>query len=417
MAAWAFGAALLLTSCGEHGPAPTLRAVEPARGFTDRPLRLVLRGTGFLPSYHLDPGAGRGRADASGFSGQVGGASLTDFGWRGPNELSATLQPGLGDGQHAVEIVDPRGARARVDAGFVSLGADRTPPILLFSSPDENTPVAAGARLTARLVAIDEGGGLLNLTWQARGRGLVLASGECPVDPQAELARCSFAVQVPLDWRPGDALELRAVAVDDAPAGNQGEIVRRLTLLPRPTVSAIIPALGGTAGGTEVVIKGSGFVQGTRVLFDDLPLFPAGGRRLDENTITGSTPAHAVGAVSVTLDTPLGEVTLPRLFEYRSPPQPRAIEPAVAPAEGNVVVVVRGDDFTPDTRIYLGTTLVGAVPLPAQMPGGPGEIRGLLPPGKGRVTVWAHDPAVGYGALPGGLSWSAPVSSPSGASP
>jgi hypothetical protein len=404
-----------LAACEGQPPSPVLAGAEPQRAYSDRRQRLILRGDGFLPSYRIDPAAGRREAHASGFGGWVGdarsgqGARLTDFGWRAPTLLSATLEPGLPAGAHDVVVIDPRGARAVLPGGFVALGPDQSPPALAIERPAEDAPVAPGLTIEARLVARDGPGRLLQVRWEARGRGAVVAGGECPVDADPALVTCDFSLQVPPSFAEGELLELHAVAVDEAPAANTSEVRRTLRLRARPRAVAVTPGLGGAAGGTDVVVRGAGFLPGSRVLFGGLPLSPDGGLVVDEHMITGRAPPHPPGKVAVTVQTPLGDATGPDLFEYRAPPRVLSIVPATSPPEGGVVLQVRGEDFTPDTSVYLGRALAEAVPLRAPVRLGAQEIRGLAPPGAGKATVWVLDPQLGFTALRDGFAWGAPA--------
>src|SRR5688572_2866276 len=94
------GCAALALACDAAPPVPELRAVVPARGFTDRRLRLSLQGDGFLPSYQLDLESGRRLGETAGFVGRLGDGSLwvplTGFGWKSAGELTAWLEPAPG---------------------------------------------------------------------------------------------------------------------------------------------------------------------------------------------------------------------------------------------------------------------------------------------------------------------------------
>jgi hypothetical protein len=68
---------------------------------------------------------------------------------------------------------------------------------------------------------------------------------------------------------------------------------------PTPNVSSVTPNSGTTAGGTSVTISGSGFTTGATLMIGGVP-----GTNVivtNSTTITATTPAHAAGAVSVTV--------------------------------------------------------------------------------------------------------------------
>ena len=71
---------------------------------------------------------------------------------------------------------------------------------------------------------------------------------------------------------------------------------------PAPTVTSVSPASGSTLGGTAVTISGSGFVSGASATFGGAAL--AAATVVNATTITGTTGAHAAGAVDVVVTNP-----------------------------------------------------------------------------------------------------------------
>jgi hypothetical protein len=332
-----------------------------------------------------------------------------DFGWRSADELTAWLEPGLPAGTHPVALTDPRGRPATLEAGFRSLGADREPPRIECLSPTPDTQVAAGVRLPVRLALTDAPGRLEDAFVEIHGTtaagGASVEQRPCPIPAGATEAQCEIEVLVPPRWSEGDVLGLRIVAVDGAAVPNVSERTLSFTLRAKPQVTSVLPARGGIAGGTDVVVRGSGFLPGTRVFFGDVPLWPDGGQVVDETTISGRAPAHDAGKVPVTARTPIGDARLaPEGYEYAPPPRVEAIEPATGPATGGTAVRVRGR-FTPGTQISLGPTLARAIPLGRPTPFGDLEIRGVAPPGSGRVAIWAFDPELGWSRLPDAFTY------------
>jgi hypothetical protein len=72
---------------------------------------------------------------------------------------------------------------------------------------------------------------------------------------------------------------------------------------PPPTttlaIREVFPAVGPTAGGVRVIIRGSSFTASTTVAFDGVAATQV--TLLDSRTITAVTPAHAAGPVAVTV--------------------------------------------------------------------------------------------------------------------
>ena len=81
-----------------------------------------------------------------------------------------------------------------------------------------------------------------------------------------------------------------------------------------PYITSIAPATGPAAGGTATVITGVGLTGATAVNFASDPgvAFSV----VDDSTINVTTPAHAAGAVDVTVVTPSGNAVLTGGFTY-----------------------------------------------------------------------------------------------------
>jgi hypothetical protein len=73
-------------------------------------------------------------------------------------------------------------------------------------------------------------------------------------------------------------------------------------LAPAVTVTSVVPNSGSTLGGTNVTINGSGFVNGATVTFGGSAA--TGVAFVNSGQLTATTPAHAAGAVSVTVTNP-----------------------------------------------------------------------------------------------------------------
>jgi hypothetical protein len=171
-----------------------------------------------------------------------------------------------------------------------------------------------------------------------------------------------------------------------------------------------MPRAGGTAGGTDVVIQGSGFLPGTRVYFGNSLLIPNGGLVVDPQTISGYAPAHPAGSASVTVQSPLGLATWSKSFEYQSPPQIASIFPSDGSRQEDTPVEVSGSNFSEATIIYLGQTLAAAVRLEYQSFFDDTKITGVVPRPNGLAWawVWAFDANNGWTRLPDRFSWIAP---------
>lgn len=75
-------------------------------------------------------------------------------------------------------------------------------------------------------------------------------------------------------------------------------------LPPLPVVSSVTPSSGPTAGGTSVVIGGSGFTGATAVMFGSVAATSFSVS--SASAINATSPAEAAGTVNVTVTTPAG---------------------------------------------------------------------------------------------------------------
>jgi hypothetical protein len=86
-----------------------------------------------------------------------------------------------------------------------------------------------------------------------------------------------------------------------------------------PTIAAVKPNSGSTAGGTAITITGTGFQAGATVSLGGVPATSV--VVVGSTTITAVTGAHATGAVSAVVTNPDGgSATLANAFFYAPPP-------------------------------------------------------------------------------------------------
>jgi hypothetical protein len=414
---WACITLCACQSWGCENPRPVLTNVAPAQAYSDADVRLTLTGDGFLPATTVGPRTGNRVAVVDGFHVRMikgaSGVELTDLAWQSTNQMEASL-PGalaaaLPGGPVDVELTDPRGQRTTLTNAFVELGPDNTPPVVAFTSPSPDAPVAPGMTLRGNIHASDAPLGIVTeLYWTYSESGQQRMSGRCPIPTHAPEVDCPFQVKVNTTLQGGETIQFVATARDAANAANVGRATLSFTVLPRPTVASIWPISGGTAGGTDIVITGSGFRDGSQAILDDVPLFPEGGIVVNEHTLSGHVPAHAEGSTAIVVHTPLGDATGVLVFTYLPPPQVETITPNTGSATGATVVVLTGKNFTADTRIYFGRTLDSAIPLDQPFVQSDTTILGRTPGGSGQTTVWAWSEALGFTRLQNGFTWRTP---------
>lgn len=131
-------------------------------------------------------------------------------------------------------------------------------------------------------------------------------------------------------------------------------VVMSVSLIPK--VPLITPAVGLTAGGTSVTIKGYGFTGAAGVTF--------GGNAatsivvVDDETITCDTPAGTSGLCDVVIDLAT-DITLVDAFTYSDVPSPTftSITPEFGHTTGGTAVTIIGDYFTGVTDVKFGGPL------------------------------------------------------------
>jgi hypothetical protein len=129
-----------------------------------------------------------------------------------------------------------------------------------------------------------------------------------------------------------------------------------INLAASPTVSGVAPNSGPTGGGTNVTISGTNFVSGATVSFGGTAATNV--TVASSTSITARTPAHAVGAVTVTVTNPDTQSgTLASGFTYTVQTQPSFIQAAAAVPSAATAVSVTFQ--SPQTAGDLNIVVVG----------------------------------------------------------
>ena len=414
---WAFLPLLLGLALGCANPRPTLLAVQPPQAYSDGDTRLTLLGRDFVPATILDPLSGRRIATSDGFAARIGAAGqwteLSDLDWLSTGALAVSLPSAMAQRLPAapldVEITDPRGQLATLTAGFLELGPDLTRPNLAFTSPSPDAPFAPGMLLRGSFhAAKTPPGAIATAGWTAYENGNPRPRVPCFVAPSAAEVDCAFQFTISQTLGEGDGVRVVADATDASASANQAAASLVISLRAKPSILSLSPASGGTAGGTDLLILGNGFLAGSQATIDGELLFPGGGIVADEHTISGYTPAHDAGRSMIAVHTPLGDANGSGEFIYLPPPLIAAITPETGTAAGGTAVAITGANFGASTRIYFGPTLDSAVPLAEQFVQGDTSIVGRTPSGSGPTTVWAFDATLGFTKLVGGFTWRTP---------
>jgi IPT/TIG domain len=319
-----------LIGCQADEPLPHLDAIQPSSAYSDKDVRVTITGTGLMPSFRVDPSTDERVAIVEGFSGRIGKAPnwapLTMFGWLGPEQITATLGHEAAEDLYRtpsdlpfdVEITDPRGRKAILLGGFTELGPDKEGPVITLTSPGSGRLYCPGGTLHVQADVADAVPGYLtSVTWSLNGTlpDRNLLNGHCPFEAGAAKANCAFDLSIDRELDPNEPIKLVVSATDNAK--NTSSVESLVSLSEPPTVKSVVPNVSPTSGGTDVIITGTGFDSDSRAYFGDSLLYPNGGTVLERGTIiSGYTPAHAEGEVTVKVVSRLGEVLLSKPFTY-----------------------------------------------------------------------------------------------------
>ena len=196
--------------------------------------------------------------------------------------------------------------------------------------------------------------------------------------------------------------------VDAAPSGAD---------TPAPTVTAVSPDIGPVAGGTTVLVTGTGFVDGsTSVNFGPTPATDV--IVSSPTTLTALAPANAAGSYDVTVtipDTDVGATsptltsasTPSDLYAY-GPPTVTGVVNGAGPVAGGNSVTITGTGFVPGATASFGTvaatdvTVTSATTLTATVPAATGvstvDVTVTTPSTDGGTSPTSVDDLYTYGA-------------------
>ena len=118
------------------------------------------------------------------------------------------------------------------------------------------------------------------------------------------------------------------------------------------TLVSVAPERSPLRGGVELVLTGTGFLEGSAVAVDgvrasDVVLQPNG-------SITALAPPGDPGPADVTVANVNGTATLQGAIFYYEPLDVAAVEPPVGPLAGGVRAILRGEGLTAASRVMFG---------------------------------------------------------------
>jgi hypothetical protein len=153
---------------------------------------------------------------------------------------------------------------------------------------------------------------------------------------------------------------LGAVTVTVTVNGQSGSQTNGFTYIAPPTVSSVSPNSGSTAGGTAVTIAGTNFGAGATVMFGSAAATSV--VVVNGTTITATTPAGSLGAVTVTVSDPGPQSgSLTNGFTYVVVPTVSSVSPNNGPVAGGTGVTITGTNFAAGATVMFGSAAATSV--------------------------------------------------------
>lgn len=170
-----------------------------------------------------------------------------------------------------------------------------------------------------------------------------------------------------------------------------------------PTIAAVSPSSGPTAGGTVVTITGGNFQGGATVSF--------GGVTASSLTVSNPSqiqtvsPPHAAGTVEIKVTNPDGQsAILSNSFTYNSPSSITSVSPNSGPVAGGTTVTITGSNFQSGATANFGGTAAASVTVVNAT-----QVQAVTPAHSGgSVDVTVTNPGGATATLAGGFTFIAP---------
>lgn len=138
------------------------------------------------------------------------------------------------------------------------------------------------------------------------------------------------------------------------PTGVEGRDVGGFTFIPVPLLNVPFPAIGASAGGTDMVLTGSNFLPGIDVRIDGISQTAV--TVVDTNTVTVMTDAGIAGGPYMLEVENAAGGTATSAFSYVAQLDPNlaTLSPATSKPGGGKLVTLTGSNFTATSNVYFG---------------------------------------------------------------
>lgn len=367
------GGTATLPGAYRYVDAPVVEALSPSSGPTAGGTAVVVSGTGFVPGATTVV-----IGDTTVPAAQVDVTSSTSLTFTTPARDAGVVD---------VRVTTPGGGAA-APGGFTYTAPAPVvrPPRVTAAAPSAG-PAAGGTTVTVTGARFVPGGTQVTLG------GVPVAAGSVTVNGSTSLTFVTPA-------RPAGSADLEITTPDGT-----GRLAGAFTYLDAPSLSSLTPAVGPPAGGTDVTVTGTGFVDGATTVTVDGTDLPAPSVRVSGPTsLTFTTPAHSAGAVDVTVATDGGTDTLTNGYTYVAAPTLSTISPAQGPLAGGTAVTLTGTGFVAgSTSVEIGGT---TVPAGSVTVNSTSSLTFTTPArAAGNVPVRAETPGGTTAAVPGGFTY------------
>jgi hypothetical protein len=295
-------------------PAPTLTSIAPSSGLTTGGLAITLTGTGFL----------------TGATVSFGGTAATAVNVASSSSITATSPAHTAGVVNAV-VTNTDGQSATLANAFTY-----------------NNPAPTVTSISPASGSIN-GGTAVTITGTGFLSGAAVTLGGTPAISISVVSGTSITATTA-----AHAAAQVAVVVTNSD-GQSGTLSNGYTYLNLPpSVSSVSPNHGLLTGGTPVTITGSAFATGATVAFGGVAA--TGVTVVSSTSITTTTPAHAVGAVNVTVTNPDAQSgTLTNGFSYMNPPPTiTSVLPVSGSTAGSTSVAITGTGFISGATVTFG---------------------------------------------------------------
>ena len=275
---------------------PTVTSVSPNSGSISGGTAVTITGTNF----------------ATGATVTFGGTAATNVVVVSSTSITATT-PAHAAGAVTVVVTNTGGLNGSLTNGFTYVNS----PTVTSVSPNSGTTA---------------GGTAVTITGTNFATGATVTFGGTAATNVVVVSSTSITATTP-----AHAAGAVTVAVTNT-GGLNGSLANGFTYVGTPTVASVSPNNGPTGGGTAVTIAGTNFAAGATVTF--------GGTAatnvvvVNSTSITATTPAHAVGAVTVTVTNPGGlNGSLANGFTYTTQVAIGFVQVAAATPQSSVATV------------------------------------------------------------------------------